>query len=65
MLYEVITQLLFVVMLALTLASIAISRYLNSSRIGRGLAAIRDDELAAECAGVPTLRLKLISYNFV
>jgi len=54
-------QLLFVVMLALTLGSIAISRYLNSSRIGRGLAAIRDDEVAAECAGVPTLRLKLIS----
>jgi branched-chain amino acid transport system permease protein len=54
-------QLLFVVMLALTLASIAISRYLNASRIGRGLAAIRDDEIAAECAGVPTLRLKLVS----
>jgi len=54
-------QLLFIVMLALTLGSIAISRYLNASRIGRGLAAIRDDEIAAECAGVPTLRLKLIS----
>ncbi|MCG6953042.1 MAG: branched-chain amino acid ABC transporter permease [Betaproteobacteria bacterium] len=54
-------QLLFMVMLALTLGSIAISRYLNASRIGRGLAAIRDDEVAAECAGVPTLRLKLIS----
>ena len=37
------------------------SRYLNSSRIGQGLAAIRDDELAAECMGVPTLKLKLIS----
>jgi branched-chain amino acid transport system permease protein len=31
------------------------------SRIGKGLAAIRDDEIAAECAGVPTLRLKLVS----
>jgi branched-chain amino acid transport system permease protein len=40
---------------------VAISRRLNSSRLGRGLAAIRDDEVAAECAGVPTLRLKLIS----
>jgi branched-chain amino acid transport system permease protein len=29
--------------------------------IGRGLAAIRDDETAAECSGVPTLRLKLLS----
>jgi branched-chain amino acid transport system permease protein len=54
-------QLLFVVMLALTLAAIAVSRYLSASRLGRGLAAIRDDEVAAECAGVPTLRLKLVS----
>lgn len=54
-------QMLFVVMLLLTLAAVAVSRMLSSSRIGRGLAAIRDDEVAAECAGVPTLRLKLIS----
>jgi len=54
-------DMLFVVMLALTLGAVAISRYLNASRLGRGLAAIRDDEVAAECAGVPTLRLKLIS----
>ncbi|OGA64513.1 MAG: branched-chain amino acid ABC transporter permease [Betaproteobacteria bacterium RIFCSPLOWO2_12_FULL_68_20] len=54
-------QMLFVVMLLLTLAAVAISRMLSSSRIGRGLAAIRDDEVAAECAGVPTLRLKLVS----
>jgi branched-chain amino acid transport system permease protein len=54
-------QMLFMVMLLLVLAAIAVSRYLNSSRIGRGLAAIRDDEVAAECAGVPTLRLKLVS----
>ncbi len=54
-------QMLFVVMLLLTLAAVAISRLLNSSRLGRGLSAIRDDEVAAECAGVPTLRLKLVS----
>jgi branched-chain amino acid transport system permease protein len=52
---------LFTVMLFLALLAVGISRYLNSSRMGQGLAAIRDDELAAECAGVPTLRLKLIS----
>lgn len=52
---------LFVIMLGLAIGSVALARYLNFSRIGRGLAAIRDDELAAECAGVPTLRLKLIS----
>ena len=54
-------QMLFMVMLLLTLGSIAVSRALNASRLGRGLAAIRDDEVAAECAGVPTLKLKLIS----
>jgi len=52
---------LFVVMLLLSLMAIVISRYIATSRFGRGLAAIRDDELAAECMGVPTLRLKLIS----
>jgi len=54
-------EMLFVLMLLLTLAAVAISRALNASRLGRGLAAIRDDEVAAECAGVPTLRLKLAS----
>ena len=54
-------QMLFMVMLLLTLAAVAISRALVSSRLGRGLAAIRDDEVAAECSGVPTLRLKLVS----
>ena len=47
--------------LTLAIGSAAIARYLSSSRIGQGLAAIRDDEVAAECNGVPTLKLKLIS----
>ncbi|HSG65211.1 MAG TPA: branched-chain amino acid ABC transporter permease [Gammaproteobacteria bacterium] len=59
--FDTYIEMLFVVMLGLALAAVAISRQLNSSRLGRGLAAIRDDELAAECAGVPTLRLKLVS----
>jgi branched-chain amino acid transport system permease protein len=54
-------EMLFMVMLLLTLGSVAVSRALIRSRLGRGLAAIRDDELAAECAGVPTLKLKLVS----
>jgi len=54
-------QMLFMVMLLLAVSCVAISRELTASRLGRGLAAIRDDELAAECAGVPTLRLKLVS----
>jgi branched-chain amino acid transport system permease protein len=52
---------LFVVMLLLGLLAIVVSRYIANSKFGRGLAAIRDDELAAECMGVPTLRLKLVS----
>ena len=39
----------------------AIARTIERSRLGLGFAAIRDDELAAEASGVPTLRLKLIS----
>jgi branched-chain amino acid transport system permease protein len=54
-------EFLFALMLFLALLAVALARQLQISRIGRGLAAIRDDELAAECSGVPTLRLKLIS----
>jgi branched-chain amino acid transport system permease protein len=54
-------EFLFALILFLALAAIAIARHLKISRIGQGLAAIRDDEIAAECAGVPTLRLKLVS----
>ena len=55
------TQYLFTVMALMTAFAIAVARYVETSRLGRGLAAIRDDEVAAECSGVPTLRLKLIS----
>jgi branched-chain amino acid transport system permease protein len=54
-------EFLFALILFLALMAIAIARYLKISRIGQGLAAIRDDEIAAECTGVPTLRLKLVS----
>jgi branched-chain amino acid transport system permease protein len=59
--FETFIGFLFVVMLVLAIGAAAIARHLNSSRIGRGLAAIRDEETAAECTGVPTLRLKLVS----
>ena len=36
-------------------------RAIEKSRLGYGFATIRDDELAAEASGVPTLRLKLIA----
>lgn len=52
---------LYVVMVLLSATAIIIARAIETSTIGRGLEAIRDDELAAECCGVPTLRLKLMS----
>jgi branched-chain amino acid transport system permease protein len=55
------TQMLFFVQALLVVLAVAISRYIQNSWIGRGLQALRDDELAAECTGVPTLRLKLVA----
>jgi branched-chain amino acid transport system permease protein len=52
---------LFLLMLALAGFSVALARCIEHSTLGFGLAAVRDDELAAEAAGVPTLKLKLIS----
>ncbi len=54
-------RLLFFAMLVLAVASVVLARSIERSRLGRGLAAIRDDEQAAESAGVPTLRLKLFA----
>jgi branched-chain amino acid transport system permease protein len=54
-------RLLFFAMLVLAVGSVALARTIERSRLGRGLAAIRDDEQAAESAGVPTLRLKLLA----
>jgi branched-chain amino acid transport system permease protein len=54
-------EFLFIVMLLLALGSVAIAWLIERSWIGRGLRAIRDDELAAEAMGVPTLRLKLFA----
>ena len=52
---------LFLVMLLLAVASLVIARLIERSRLGYGFATIRDDELAAEASGVPTLKLKLIA----
>jgi branched-chain amino acid transport system permease protein len=60
-LYLPYIQYLFLVMLALALISIVIARTIERSKLGYGFATIRDDELAAEASGVPTLRLKLIA----
>lgn len=50
---------LFGLMLLLAVISIIVARGIERSTFGYGLASIRDDELAAEASGVPTLRLKL------
>jgi len=54
-------QMLFFVQALLVVIAVAVSRYIQNSWIGRGLQALKDDELAAECSGVPTLRLKLLA----
>jgi branched-chain amino acid transport system permease protein len=52
---------LFLIMMVLAVASVTIARLIERSRLGYGFATIRDDELAAEACGVPTLELKLIA----
>jgi branched-chain amino acid transport system permease protein len=52
---------LFTVMVALAVVAVTTARFIERSWIGRGLAALRDNEEAAECMGVPTLRLKLFA----
>ncbi len=59
--FETYVQMLFFVQALLVVLAIAIARYIQSSWIGRGLQALKDDELAAECTGVPTLRLKVLA----
>ncbi len=54
-------QYLFLLMLALAVAALTCARWIERSRLGYGFATIRDDELAAEASGVPTLQLKLIA----
>ena len=52
---------LFLIMLVLSVLSLTAARLIERSRLGYGFATIRDDEMAAEATGVPTLRLKLIA----
>ena len=52
---------LFVLMLVLAVIALATARTIERSQLGFGFATIRDDEMAAEACGVPTLRLKLIA----
>ena len=59
--FDSYTRMLFVVIALLALLAVSVARYVQDSWIGRGLRAIRDSEEAAECSGVPTLKLKLFA----
>jgi branched-chain amino acid transport system permease protein len=59
--FDTYVKMLFFVQALLVVVAVATARAILNSRIGRGLHALRDDELAAECTGVPTLRLKLLA----
>ena len=54
-------EFLFAVMVVLAVVAVTVAWWIENSRVGRGLAAIRDNEEAAECMGVPTLKLKLVA----
>jgi branched-chain amino acid transport system permease protein len=54
-------QYLFLLMVGLSVIALTAARAIERTRLGYGFATIRDDELAAEACGVPTLRLKLIA----
>jgi branched-chain amino acid transport system permease protein len=54
-------QYLFLIMILLAAAALTVARAIEHSKLGYGFATIRDDELAAEASGVPTLKLKLIA----
>ncbi len=60
-LFGTYTRMLFVVMAVMAVIAVSVARYIQNSHIGQGLRAVRDSEEAAECSGVPTLKLKLIA----
>ncbi len=60
-LFDNYKELLFFLMCLIALATIIICSLVENSKLGRGLAALRDSEEAAESMGVPTLRLKLFA----
>jgi len=59
--FDSYVKMLFFVQALLVVLAVSVTRYIQHSWIGRGLQALKDDELAAECTGVPTLRLKMLA----
>ena len=60
-LFGTYTRMLFVMMTLMAVVALSVARYVQNSYIGQGLRAVRDSEEAAECSGVPTLKVKLIA----
>jgi branched-chain amino acid transport system permease protein len=60
-LFDSYLEAMFFLMAAIAVVAVFLARYVETSWIGRGLRAIRDNEGAAECSGVPTLKLKLFA----
>ena len=56
-----INEMLYYLGLLLAVVSVAAAWLVQRSRLGMGLAAIRDDERVAETIGVPTFRYKMIA----
>lgn len=56
------TGTLLVAMAGLAAAATLMRHFAGISRFGRGLVAIREDEVAAETVGVPVTRLKVIAF---
>jgi branched-chain amino acid transport system permease protein len=54
-------EFLFALMLFVAFLAVMAVRYIEKSWIGKCFVAIRDSEEAAECAGIPTFRLKLFA----
>ena len=52
---------MFLLMLLLVVIVVCVTRAIERSRIGMAFVAVRDDEIAAEATGVPTLRLKILA----
>lgn len=52
----------YYLLLALLVIGTIVIRRLDHSRIGRAWIAIREDEVAAEAMGVPTLKMKLLAF---
>jgi len=52
----------YYLILLFVICTVFISMRLRKSRLGRGLIAVRDDEVAAEAMGIKTVRLKVMAF---